>query len=128
MTQSTAFAAMAASIALPPSRSTCAPTSDAMRCGVAIHPRGTQELSGRYELDRARLDFEQRGQESDRLAVDVKPDLYRRTDRDPLPVHQLDLGVVLVQVFSLAEVVHAAHRFDLARILDQDHVEHPVGR
>src|SRR5213593_5162853 len=37
-THSTASAAMAASIALPPSRSTCAPASLASRCGVAMTP------------------------------------------------------------------------------------------
>jgi hypothetical protein len=48
-----------------------------MRCGVAITPFVTKKLSGRYELDRARLDLEQRRQEADRLAVDVKANLDR---------------------------------------------------
>src|SRR6202051_5128328 len=118
---------MAASIALPPSRSTCAPTSDAIRCGVAMTPLVTQELSRRYELDRTRLNLEKCGKKSNRLAVDVKANLHGRCDRDPLAVEQLDLGVALVKVLALPEVVHSPHRFDLARVLDQDHVEHPVG-
>src|SRR5258708_623380 len=43
-TQRTAFAAITASTALPPSRSTCAPTSDAVLCGVAMTPLVTDGI------------------------------------------------------------------------------------
>src|SRR5712664_2292508 len=43
-TQRTAFAAMTASTALPPSRSTCAPASDAVLCGVAMTPLVTDGI------------------------------------------------------------------------------------
>ena len=62
------------------------------------------------------------------LAVDVQANLLGRTDRNSLAVDQLDLRIPLVQVLSAADVAHAAHRLDLAGILDQDHVEDPVGR
>src|SRR5258708_30134361 len=47
-TQRTAFAAITASTALPPSRSTCAPTSDAVLCGVAMTPLVTDGIIYRH--------------------------------------------------------------------------------
>src|SRR5882672_1032189 len=85
-------------------------------------------LSRRDELDRARLDLEEGRQESDVLAVEVDAHPLRRRDRDPLAIHKLDFRVAIVEVFAFQEVVDAPHGFDLAGILDDDHVEHPIGR
>src|SRR5258708_92139 len=113
---------------------TWAPTSDAVRCGGTTTPLVTRKLSRprklswRYEIDRPRLDFEQRRKKSNGLAVDVDANRYWRRDRDSFPVNQLDFRVALVEVLSLAEVVHASHSLDLAGILHEDHVEHAVRR
>src|SRR5260370_42187041 len=119
---------MAASMALPPSRSTCAPTSEASRCGVQITPRVISELSRRDELDRPGLNLEQRRQESRILAVEINPDLLRRCDRYELAVHELDLRVVLVHVCAGSDSADAADGLELAGVADKDHVEHAVGR
>src|SRR5207247_5014853 len=84
-------------------------------------------LAGRYELDRAGLNLEQRGKETNVLAVHVDAYLLRRCHRDPLTVHELNFGIGVVQVLAVEEVVDATRGLDLARILDQDHVEHAVG-
>src|SRR3989442_1035536 len=127
---------MAASIAFPPSRRICAPTSLAVWCGVAMSPLVTSfapcarpaALAGRYELDRAGLNLEQRGKETDRLAVEVDANLGGRCDGDALAIHELHFGIRLIQMLSTADVVHAAHGLDLAGVLDQDHIEYAVGR
>src|ERR1700716_2250396 len=115
-------------MALPPSRRISAPTSDAALWGVAMTPFVTKRLSRGYELDRPRLDFEQGRQESNGLAVEVETDLLRRGDGDPLPVQQLDFRVAVVEVLTGQEIVDSSHGFDLAGILDQNHIEHTVGR
>src|SRR5439155_19938154 len=125
-------------MALPPSRSTCAPASLASRWGVAMTPfvmpsgyrvpaPGPCQLTRGDELDRAWLDLEQRRQESDSLPVDVDAHLHRRRHRNALAVQQLDLRVGLIQVLAGTEIVHAAHRLDLAGVLDEDHIEDAVG-
>src|SRR5260370_3072646 len=119
---------MAASTALPPSRRTCAPASEASRCGVAITPRVTPELSRRDELDRARLNLEQRRQESRILAVEVDPDLLRRCDRYALAVHELDLRVVLVHVRAGSDGADAPDGLGLAGVAVEDTAHPPVAR
>src|SRR5438477_9477633 len=119
---------MAASTALPPSRSTCAPASDASRCGVAITPLVTKELSRGDELDRAGLDLEQRGQKARVLAVEVDTHPILAADRDAFAVHQLVVRVVLVQVSAPADGADAADRLQLPGVADEDDVEDAVGR
>src|SRR5439155_18357922 len=125
-------------MALPPSGGTCAPASLASRWGVAMTPfvmpsryrvpaPGPCQLTRGDELDRAWLDLEQRRQESDSLPVDVDAYLHRRRHRNALAVQQLDLGVGLIQVLAGTEIVHAAHRLDLAGVLDENHIEYAVG-
>src|SRR5260370_2920803 len=115
-------------MALPPSRSTCAPASEASRCGVATPPLVNPELSGRDELDRARLELGQRRQESRILTVEGDPDLLRRSHRYALAVHELGLRVVLVHVRAGADSADAPYGLELAGVADEDHVEHAVGR
>src|SRR5207245_2779659 len=117
---------MAASIALPPSRSTCAPASDASLCGVAMTPFVTNELSRCDDIEHAVC---RRGggchahSPAEVLAVGDH-DLHRlEVVRDPidhhvhglvLPCHQREEGCQLERRGSepLAAVVHAMH--DLA--------------
>src|SRR5712692_6389337 len=118
---------MAASIALPPSRSTWAPASDASRCGVAMTPFVTAELSRGYELDRAGLDLEQRGQEPRILAVEVDAHVLLTVDRDALAVHELVFRVVLVEVGTPADGAEPLDGLDLPGVADENHVEHAIG-
>src|SRR5947209_20597544 len=110
---------MAASMALPPSRSTWAPASDASRCGVAMTPFVTAELSRGYELDRAGLDLEQRGQEPRILAVEIDAHVLVAVDGDPLAIHQLVFGIVLVEVLSPADGAEPLDGLDLPGVPDQ---------
>src|SRR6266849_8487607 len=119
---------MAASIALPPSRSTCAPASDASRCGVAMTPLVTSELSGGDEFDRAGLDLEQRGQKSRVVAVEVDAHVLIAVDGDALAVHELVFGIVLIEVSTPADGAEALDGLDLSGIADEDDVEHAIGR
>src|SRR5260370_36261117 len=118
---------MAASMALPPSRSTCAPASEASRCGVAMTPLVTVELSRCDELDRAGLDLEQRGQKSRVFAVEVDAHLLLAVDGDALAVHQLVFGIVLIEVSAPADSAEALDGLDLSGIADEDDVEHAIG-
>src|SRR5215467_16224527 len=107
---------MAASIALPPSRSTCAPASLASRCGLAITPRvrtSSGYRAGRQEFDRSRLDLEQRRHHAGVLAIDVDPHFFRRRDLDALAVKDGDLRVVIVEMLALADLAQAAQGLDL---------------
>src|SRR5216683_8073577 len=124
---------MAASMALPPSRSTCAPASEASRCGVAMTPFVTEklsrrQLSRRYELDRPRLNLEECRQKARILAVEVDADLLGRGHRYALPVHELDLRVVLVHVRARSDGANTPDGLELAGVADEDHVEHAIGR
>src|SRR5712691_90681 len=119
---------MAASMALPPSRSTCAPASDARRCGVAMTPFVTAELSRGYELDRAGLDLKQRRQKARIFAVEVDTHGLVAVDGDPLSIHQLVFGVVLVEVLSPADRAESLDGLDLAGVADENDVEHAIGR
>src|SRR5260370_13445784 len=119
---------MAASMALPPSRCTCAPAWDESRCGVAMTPLVTLELSRCDELDRAGLDLEQRRQKSRVFAVDIDAHVLLAVDGDALAVHQLVFGIVLIEVSTPAYGAEALDGLDLSSIADQDDVEHAIGR
>src|SRR5712692_74031 len=115
-------------MALPPSRRTCAPASEASRCGVAITPLVTPELSRGDELDRPRLDLEESRQEARVFAVEVDAYLLRRSHRDALAVHELDFRVVLVHMRAAANRANASNRLELAGVADENHVENTVSR
>src|SRR5207247_6581943 len=85
-------------------------------------------LAGRYELDRAGLNLEQRGKETDRLAVEIDANLGGRCDGDALAIHELHFGIRLIQMLAAEDVVHAAHGLDLASVLDQGYVEDAISR
>src|SRR5260370_7531479 len=115
---------MAASMALPPSRSTCAPASDASRCGVAMTPLVTFELSGGDEFDRAGLDLEQRRQKSRVFAVDIDAHVLLAVDGDALAVHQLVFGIVLIQVTTPADAAQPLNGLHLPTTATDNHPEH----
>src|SRR5260370_3503835 len=119
---------MAGSMALPPSRSTCVPASEATRCGVQMPALVMTELSRRDELDRPGLNLEEGRQNTGILAVEVDADRLWRSHRYALAVHELDLRVVLVHVRAAADGANATNRLELAGVADEDHVEDAVGR
>src|SRR4029077_9571054 len=85
-------------------------------------------LSRRDELDRPRLDLEQRREQAGFLAVEVDAHLLRRSHGYPLAVHELVVGVVLVQMGTVLDGPYASDGLDLAGIADEDHVKDTVGR
>src|SRR5260370_25299116 len=119
---------MAASMALPPSRSTCAPAWDASRCGVAMTPLVTFELSRGDEFDRAGLDLEQRRQKSRVFPVDIDAHVLLAVDGDALAVHQLVFGIVLIEVSTPADGAEALYGLDRSSIAHEEAVEHAIGR